>query len=67
MRTYAIDSFDEIRAHAQRIKAESIPRCPVNPGRTLYACIHSPTQCPDDCPLRADWVGPSIDHNDCCF
>lgn len=58
MSTFAADSFDEIRAARDKIRAEAVPQCPVNAGMTLFNCLRSSTKCGEKCPLKEEWIGP---------
>ena len=56
--TPAADSFAEIWQNVERIRAESVQRCPIVEARTLADCLRSPTECNPNCPHRGDWIGP---------
>lgn len=58
MRSWAADSYDEIRERRAQIIAEEQPKCPLHSSRLLFSCLRSASPCTDACPNRADYIGP---------
>lgn len=59
MRSRAADDADTITTRINELREEAKPRCPNNPGITLYNCLRSSSRCGDSCPHAKDWMGPS--------
>jgi len=57
-RTYAADSFDDIRLRMGQIREAEQPMCPINTSRTLYSCLRASSRCTDSCPHHSEWIGP---------
>jgi hypothetical protein len=58
-RVYASEDWDGIGTEMRRIAVEETPKCPVHPVRSLYKCLRLSAKCGEQCPYRADWIGPA--------
>jgi hypothetical protein len=58
-RAAAVDSYDVIRWRMLEIRQQAEPTCAVA-GRPYKVrdCLRNPVPCPDNCPLKGDWLGP---------